>query len=91
MLHKRVLEACIHFVLMYTADHIFLILPIKYLINEDGNITRPFKLATGTKPSISHLHVLFYPCVLQKDTAHVGTEVLKIRHQAQKCFQGIFV
>ena len=26
----------------------------KNLINEDGDPTTPFKLATGTKPSVSH-------------------------------------
>ena len=59
MVHARVLEANVHFALMYTADHIFLVLPIKDLINEDGEPTTPFKLATDTKTSVSHLRVLF--------------------------------
>ena len=33
MVHYRVLEAYIHFALMYTKDHIFLVLPIKDLMN----------------------------------------------------------
>ena len=33
MVHSRVLEAYINFASMYTTDHIFLVLPIKYLIN----------------------------------------------------------
>ena len=57
MVHARFLEAYIHFILMYTADHIFPILPIKYLIDKDGEPTMPFKLATGMKPSISYLCV----------------------------------
>ena len=61
---------------MYTTDHIFLVLPIRDLINEDGNPTTPHKLATGTKPSVSHLSVLFCPCIVQKATAHVRTKVL---------------
>ena len=65
MVHAQVLESCIHFVLMYTAYHIFLVLPIKDLISEDGKPTTPFKLATGTNPSVSYLHVLFFPCVVQ--------------------------
>ena len=36
MAHARVSEAYINFALMYMADHIFPVLPIKYLINEDG-------------------------------------------------------
>ena len=76
---------------MYTTDHIFPVLPIKYLINEDGDPTTPYKMATGTKPSVSHLRVLFCPCVVRKATAHVETNTLNIRHQAQKVFCGIFV
>ena len=71
MVHARVLEVYVHFTLMYTTDHIFPVLPIKDLINEDGNPTMPHKLATGTKPSVSHLRVLFCPCVVQKAMAHV--------------------
>ena len=91
MVHARVLEVYVHFALMYTADHIFPVLPIKYLINEDGDPTTPHKLATGTKTSVSHLHVIFCPCVVQKATAHVETKTLNMRHQAQKGFCSIFV
>ena len=91
MVHARVSEAYIHFTLMYTADHIFLVIPIKDLINEDGDPTMPYKLATGTKPSISHSHVLFCPCVVHKSTANVGTKGLNMCHQTQKSFISIFV
>ena len=90
MVHARVSEAYINFALMYTPDHIFLVLPIKGLISEDDKPTMPFKLATGTKPSISHLRVLFCPSVVRKSTAHFGTKALNMRHQAQKVFCGIF-
>ena len=36
MVHSRFLEVYVHFALMYTTDHIFPVLPIKDLINEDG-------------------------------------------------------
>ena len=91
MVNARVLEAYIHFALLLTIDHIFLFLPIKYLINENGKPTTPFKLATGTKPSVSHLHVLFCPCVVWKSTAYVGTKELNMCHQAQKGFCSIFI
>ena len=91
MVHARVSEAYINFVLMYTTDHIFLVLPIKDLINEDGEPNTPFKLATGTIISVSHLRVLFCTCVVRKATAHVGTKALNMRHQAQNSFCGIFV
>ena len=91
MVHARVLEAYIHFVLMYTADHILPMLPVKYLVNEDGDPTMPFKLATGTKPSVSNLHVLLCPCVVQKATAHIDKKALNMRHQEQNGFCGILV
>ena len=84
MIHARVLEAYVHFALMYTTDHIFPVLPIKDLINEDGNPTTPNKLATGKKTSVSYLRVLFFPCVVREATAHVETKTLNMRHQAQK-------
>ena len=62
MVHARVPEVYVHFELMYTTDQIFPVLPIKYLINEDGDPTTPHKLVTGTKPSVSRLRVLFGPC-----------------------------
>ena len=86
MVHARVPELYVHFALIYTTDHIFPVLPIKYLINEDGNPTTPHKFVTGTKPSVSHLRVLFFPCVVRKATAHVETKALHMRHQAQKGF-----
>ena len=91
MVHVQVLEAYIHFTLMYTIDHIFPVLPIKDIINEDSDPTTPHKLETGMKPSVSHLRVLFFPYVVRKATAHVETKTLNMRHQAQKGFRGIFV
>ena len=91
MVHARVPEVYVHFALMYTTDYICLVLPIKDLINKDGNPTAPHKLVTGTKPSVSHLYVLFCPCVVRKATAHIDTKTLNMRHQAQKVFHGIFV
>ena len=91
MVHARVLEAYIHFSFMYTTYHMFLVLPIKYLIKKIGKPNTPFKLATGKKTSVSHLRVLFFPCVVRKATAHVDKKALNMRHQAQKVFCGIFV
>ena len=91
MVYARVLEGYIHFSLMYTTYHIFTVTPIKYLINKDSDPTTPYKIATGTKPSVSHSHVSYCPCVLRKATANVGTKALNMRHQTQKGFHGIFV
>ena len=91
MVHAKVSKAYIHFDLMYTADHIFSVLPIKYLINKDGEPNMPFKLATGTKTSGSYLHVLFCTCVVWKATSHIYKKALNMRHQAQNGFCNIFV
>ena len=91
LVHAIVLEAYIHFALMYTTDQIFPVLPIKDLIKKDGDLTMPYKLATGTKPSSSQLRVLFCPCFVLKDTSHVCKKALNMRHQAQKGFCGIFI
>ena len=84
MVHARVLEAYINFAFMYTTDHIFPVLPINDLINEDGNPTTPFKIVTGMKPSVSRLCVLFFPYVVRKATAHADKKALNMCHQAQK-------
>ena len=91
MVHTRVPEVYVHFTLMYTTYHIFPVLPIKYIINEDGDPTTPNKLSTGMKPSVSHLRVLFCPCVVRKATSHVETKMLNMRHQVKKGFRLIFV
>ena len=91
MVNVIVLEAYIHFALIYTTDHFFLVLPIKDLIKKYGDPTTPFKLGTGTKPSVSHLRVLFFPYVVKRATAHVYKKALNMRHQEQKGFRGIFV
>ena len=59
MVNTRVPEIYMHFTLMYTTDHIFPVLPIKNLLNEDGNPITPHKLETCMRPSVSHLRVLF--------------------------------
>ena len=66
MVHARVPEVYVHFTLMYTTDHIFPVLPTKDLINENGDPTTPRKLATCTKPSVSHLRVLFFYVLYEK-------------------------
>ena len=59
MVQSRVLEAYIRFASMCMTYHIFPVLPIKDMINKDGNLTMPFKLATVTEPSVSRLRVFF--------------------------------
>ena len=61
------------------------------MINKDGKPTTSFKLVMGKKPSVSHLRVLFCPCVVRKATARIEKKALNMCHQAQKGFRGIFV
>ena len=56
---------------MYKEDYIYPVLPIKDMINKDGETTIPFKIATGAKLSVSNLRVLFCSCVVRKATAQV--------------------
>ena len=91
MVNARLLEAYVHLILLYTPNHIFPVLPIRDLINEDGDTTTPHKLATGTKLLVSHVRMFIYPCVVQEAMAHVETKELNMRHQAQTGFRGIFV
>ena len=69
MVHARVLEAYIHFELMYMTDHIFPVLPIKYLINEDGEPTTQFKLATG-KNLQYHMYACYFVHVMYGNILH---------------------
>ena len=68
----------------------FPILPINHLVNQYGEPTMPHKLATGKKPSVSNICVLFCPYVVQKVTAHVNRKALNVCHQPQNGFWGIF-
>ena len=64
MVHTQVSGEYIYFALMCTTDHIFPVIPIKHLVNQDGKPTTPHKMATVTKPSVSNLRVLFCICVV---------------------------
>ena len=86
MVHAQLLEGYINFTLSYMADNILPVIPIKDLINEYRNSTTPFKLVTGTRPSMSHLRVLFFTCVVQEATTNVGTKALNMSHQVQTYF-----
>ena len=81
MVHTQVSDEYIHFELMNTTHHIFTVLPIKHLITQDGEPTTPHTLATGTKPSVSNLRVLFCPCVVKDLTAKIDRKALNTRHQ----------
>ena len=91
MVHVWISDKCIHFSLMYMTGHIFTVLPIKHLVNQDGGTTTPIKLENYMKPSVSNLRLLFCPCVVQKATAHVDTKTFKNHHQEKKGFWGILV
>ena len=75
---------------MYNTNHMFPVLPIKNLVNHDGETSKPHKLATGTKPLVSKTRVLFCACVVRKSTAHIDTNTLNMHHQSKQNW-GIFV
>ena len=76
---------------MYTTDHIFPVLSIKHLVNNYDETNMQNKLSTSTKPSVSNLHDLVFPCVVQKSTANVDTKNLNMCHHSQKFFCDTFV
>ena len=61
------------------------------MMNKDSDPTTPFKLKTCTNNLVSHLRVLFCPCVVRKAMAHVDRKASNMRPQAQKRFRGIFI
>ena len=61
--------------------HIFPVLSIKHLINQDGEPSTPHELAIVKKTSVSNMHILFSLYVLQKANAHVDTNALNMCHQ----------
>ena len=91
MVHARISDDYIHFSLMRMTDHIFPVLPIKHLGNQDSEPIMPHKLETVTKPLVSNLRVLFFSCAVRKSTAHVDGKVLNLPRQPQYGFWGIFV
>ena len=81
MVHAQISDKYINVVSLYMTDHIFPGLPIKNLVNQDGEPDTPHTLETSTKPSVLNLRVLFCPCVVQKKNAHVETKALNMCHQ----------
>ena len=75
---------------MYTTNNIFLVLPVNFLINQDGEPIIPHKLSTCTKPSSSKLRFLFCPRRAQKETTQVDGKVILVCHQLRKVFWVIF-
>ena len=73
-------EKYIHFSLMHTTDHIFPMLPIKQLVNQDSAPNTSQKLVSGTKPSVSNPSVLFCTCVVRKATLHIDKKALNMRN-----------
>ena len=82
MEHARVSDEYIQFALIYTTDNIFPVIPITHSVNQVGEPTTPRKLATGMKPSVSNLRILFCPCIVIKATARVDTKTLNTHHRS---------
>ena len=90
MVHAQVSDEYIYIALINMTDHIFTVIPIKHLVNQDGDKNTRHKLATGMNTSVSNLRVLFCPCVVQKESEQVDTKALNTRHKSQKGCCGIF-
>ena len=91
MVHARVAEEYSHHALMYAAHHVFPVLPIKDLVNEQGEPCTPFELMHGENPPVRQLRTLFCPVIVKKHTAMKDKKVVNMRNQAQKGYRGVFV
>ena len=60
MMHPWILDKYIHFELIYTTHEIFPVLPFKHLIDQYYETAKPYKLVTGTKPSVANPRVIFF-------------------------------
>ena len=58
-------------------------------INEDGDPTTTYKLATGTKALVSQLCVLFFSYVVREATVNFDKKALNMRHKTQNGFCGM--
>ena len=65
---------------MYSTDHIFPVIPIKKLVNQDGEPTTPRKLEMGKKPLVSHPWYLLCARAIKKATAHSDKYSLNMCH-----------
>ena len=72
MVHALVSDRYIYIALMDMTDHISTVLPIKYLVNQDGEPIIPCKLATGTNIQYQN-HVFYSVYVLYKRQMHMLT------------------
>ena len=69
---------------MYTTHHIFRVLPIRHLVNQDSEPTTAQKLETGMKPTVLNIRVLCFSCVVQRATEHVDVRALTLCCQLKK-------
>ena len=70
--------------------HVFPVLPIKHLVNQDDEPTNPQKLETSTKLQYTK-YVLYFFVYCTKTTARVDGKAFNMCHQPQKGFWVIFV
>ena len=69
MVFARVNDDYTHHALIFAAHHIIPVLPLKDLVNEQGDPVTPIELMTNKKAMIRHLRTLFCPCIIKKHTA----------------------
>ena len=73
MVHAQISNEYIHLALMYITDNIFTVLPIKHLVNQEGELTTPHKLTTVT--NLQYQTYVFYSIhMLYKRQIHMLTQ-----------------
>ena len=72
-------------------DHIFTVLKIKHMVNQDGELTIPQNWQIVLNLHYKKHMFVFCPCLVQKATAYNDTNPLNVCCHSQKGFCGIFV
>jgi len=75
LIHAWLPDAYMFHAITY-ATMVFIVLPIKDLIDQEGNVTTPSCLFLGTKPLVSAFHVFSCPCIAKKWTARINGKLI---------------
>ena len=86
--HARLPDSYYFHALLYACEA-FSVLPVKGLLNKDGNPATPHELFTGEKPCISDFRVFGCPVVVKKYVARIDGNATS--NQTQRGIRGIFI
>ena len=89
LLHARLNRKFFYYAAKY-AQYIHDIIPVKNLLDAEGNPTTPYFLATGRKPAVKHFRVFGCPAVFKRYEVSDNGKRVKNKY-TQQGMRGIFV